>query len=298
MKRRVLGFLLVFVVFLLLQPVHPPGAASGDGKSFLWEARSKTATVYLLGSLHLMRKESYPLPEKIEKAFERSEVLAVEANINDPGRIDVMTLVERVLYPEGEGLENHVSKETYEAVTKEAAALGLPPQLLDRQRPWFIALTLTALKLAVLGFDPSYGTDMHFLTKAQGKKKIVELESVDAQIALLSGFSDSEQELFLIRTLNDLKSIEKDTDALMRAWNSGDMKGIERLVAKDGAEGKKTASLNEKLLYARNREMTTRIENLLRAKETAFVIVGAGHLVGEKGIIALLRQKGYSIEQR
>jgi hypothetical protein len=138
---------------------------------------------------------------------------------------------------------------------------------------------------------------MHFLSKAGGKK-IVELESVDAQIRLLSGFSDSEQELFLIRTLNDLKSVEKDTDALLRAWTSGDMRGIERLLSKDGAEGKKMASLNEKLLYSRNREMASRIENLLRAKETAFVIVGAGHLVGEKGIIALLRQKGYSIEQR
>jgi hypothetical protein len=296
MKRRVVGFLPVFLVLLLL-PSAQAGAISPEGKSFLWEARSKTATVYLLGSLHLMKKESYPLPEKIEKAFERSDVLAVEANINDPGRIDVMTLMERVFYPEAEGLEDHVSKETYEAVTKEAAALGLPPELLDRQRPWFIALTLTALKLAGLGFDPSYGTDMHFLSKAGGKK-IVELESVDAQIRLLSGFSDSEQELFLIRTLNDLKSVEKDTDALLRAWTSGDMRGIERLLSKDGAEGKKMASLNEKLLYSRNREMASRIENLLRAKETAFVIVGAGHLVGEKGIIALLRQKGYSIEQR
>ena len=110
MKRRISGLLPIFLAVLLLPVVRPSYAASRDGKSFLWEARSKTATVYLLGSLHLMKKEVYPLSEKIEKAFDRSEILAVEANINDIGHVNVMTLMEQVFYPAGESLAGHVSR--------------------------------------------------------------------------------------------------------------------------------------------------------------------------------------------
>lgn len=298
MKRSAFGFLsFLFLLPFLGSAAQPQNTTSLETKSFLWKVRSKTATAYVLGSLHMMRRESYPLPEKMEKAFDKSDVLAVEANVNDLGRIDVIQLMERAIYPDDAGLEKHVSKETYEAVRQESEILGLPLKLLDRQKPWVLALTFTALKFARLGFDPSYGVDMHFLSKAGGSKKIVELESLQDQIDLLSGFNDDEQELFLMHTLRNLNNIDKDADALLRAWTSGDAKGIEALLTKTDEDDKKMSAINDKLVYKRNRNMASKIEDLLRTRETTFVVVGAGHLVGEKGIIAVLRQKGYSVEQ-
>jgi len=158
-------------------------------------------------------------------------------------------------------------------------------------------MTLVALESLKLGFDPNYGIDKYFLSKAEGKKKILELESLDYQIDLLSHFSDKEQELFLIYTLKDLNIMEQELDKLTQAWTTGDTKGMESILTRSVSEDKRLSPIFEKLIYERNRKMVSKIEDLLRTKETYFVIVGAGHLVGNRGIIEVLKGKGYFVEQ-
>ncbi len=284
-----------FLLLCMLQSACWSAEAASNQKNFLWKVRSDTTTVYLLGSVHFMKKEIYPLNRKIEEAFEKSDLLTVEANVNDVGKIDVGKLIETAFYTGDDTLEKHVSAETYELVKKEFAASGMLLGLVDKQKPWFLALTLTSLKLVQLGFDPTYGIDMHFLSKAEGKKRIVELESLDYQINLLSGFSDKEQEAFLLYSVKEIETLGQEVNALARAWKSGDTQTIESLLTKTGDKG--MSSLNEKMLYERNRHMASRIEDYLRTKETYFVIVGAGHLVGNKGIIEILKGKGYLVEQ-
>lgn len=293
MKRKVAGILSVFLILILLIS----SSYAQNEKTFLWKVRSETNTVYVLGSIHFMKKEVYPLNKKIEDAFEKSDILAVEANVNDIGQIDIQKLMETAFYANNDTLENHVSRETHELIKKEFEGTGIPLLIVNKQKPWFLALTLESLELSKLGFDPELGIDVYFLSKASGKKKIKELESIDYQINLLSGFSDNEQEVFLLFTLKDLKSLDKDADALIRAWKTGDTKGMKSLITKSAPEDKSTASLYEKLLYERNRNMVSKIEDFLKTKGTHFVIVGAGHLVGDRGIIELLKKKGYSVEQ-
>jgi hypothetical protein len=158
-------------------------------------------------------------------------------------------------------------------------------------------MTLVSLESIKLGLDPNLGIDQYFLSKAEGKKKIVELESMDYQINLLSGFSDKDQELFLIYTLKDLRLMEQEVNQLTQAWISGDTKSVESLLTRSILEDKRLSSIFEKLIFERNRRMVSEIEDFLRTKETYFVIVGAGHLVGDQGVIELLRGKGYVIEQ-
>jgi uncharacterized protein YbaP (TraB family) len=244
-----------------------------------------------------MRKDIYPLNKSIEEAFEKSSVLAVEANVNDITGMDMVKLMEKAFYLNDDTLEKHVSKNTYELIKKEFEGFGIPAWIINKQKPWFLALTLETLELAKLGFDPDYGIDVHFLAEASGKKKIVELESVDYQVNLLSGFNDSEQETFLLYTLKDVKTLDKEVDSLLRTWKNGDTKGMEALITKSASGDSRMASMYEKLLYERNRNMVSKIEDFLMTQETHFVIVGAGHLVGEKGIIELLRKKGYLVEQ-
>jgi|WetSurSiteA1Bulk_404760.scaffolds.fasta_scaffold02896_5 uncharacterized protein len=288
---------IVFVLLFLYTSLFVRNAVAENQKTFLWKVQSKTTTVYILGSIHFMKKEMYPLNKKIEDAFDKSQILAVEANVNDISKIDIQKLLETAFYTGNDTFENHVSKETYELVKTEFEGIGFPILVINKQKPWILALTLTSLELAKSGYDPEYGIDMHFLSEASGRKEIKELESIDYQINLLSGFSDRDQEAFLLYTLKDLNSLDTEVDQLIRTWKTGDAKGMESLLIKSLHEDQKLTSVYEKLLYERNRNMVSKIEGFLNTTGTHFVIVGAGHLVGDKGIIEMLRNKGYLVDQ-
>jgi uncharacterized protein YbaP (TraB family) len=290
---RTLSFLLVFS---LLTVSAAAAQAEGKGNHFLWKVQDGSSTAYLLGSIHVLKKGFYPLSKVIEDAFESSSVLAVEANVDDVSKIDMTNMVGKAMYPAGDSLEKHLSPERYDLVKKELAADGMPPELIEMQRPWFIALTLTSFELMKAGYDPAYGIDQHFISEAEGKKKIVELEGFDYQVNLLSGLSDKEQEAFLLSTIHDLHTLDRDADGLVSAWKAGDTRAMASLVSREGQE-QGMATVYEKILYRRNRNMADKVEDLLRKGQTAFIVVGAGHLVGEKGIIAILRERGYQVNQ-
>jgi uncharacterized protein len=286
-----------FLLALLGSSALPPEILSSSQKSFLWKIQSKTSRVYVLGSLHYSKKEIYPLSEKIEKAFDESDLLVVEADVNDIKKFDIQKFMTRALYAENDTLEKHVSPEVYEQVVKETSGLGIPLELIVKQKPWFLALTLVALESLKLGFDPNLGIDKYFLSKAEGGKKILELESLDYQLDLLSGFSDRDQELLLLYTLADLKILKQELGKLTQAWASGDTKSMESILTRSVSEDKRLSPIFEKIIYERNMKMASKIEDFLRGSGTYFVIVGAGHLVGDRGIIEILKGKGYLIEQ-
>jgi len=286
-----------FILILLGTSVFTQDTLSAPQKSFLWKIQSKTNTVYVLGSLHYSKKEIYPLHEKIEKAFRESKILVVEADVNNIQKMDIEKLMARAFYPENDTLEKHVSPEIYEQVVKETSGLGIPLELLNKQKPWFLAMTIIGLESLKLGFDPNLGIDKYFLSKAEGRKKILELESLDDQFNLLSEFSDKDQELFLLYTLKDLKMMEQELTQLTQAWTSGDTRTMEAILTRGISEDQRLSLIFEKLIYERNRKMASKIEDFLRTGETYFVIVGAGHLVGDRGIIEILKGKTYLVEQ-
>ena len=232
MKTQKRPLWVVLVLFLLGLSADVEKGVSLESKSLLWKIRSKTNTVYLLGSVHLFKKEMYPLNGKIEEAFDRSDLVAVEANLNAPdGKMGLQKLLEKAIYlDEGDSLEKHVSEETYELIRKKTEELGLPLELMSRQKPWFLGLMFSSVGFLRLGFDPHYGIDQYFLTKAAGKKTILELESLDYQMNLLSNFNDRDQELFLLMALRDLDTLGQDVDKFLQAWVSGDAMGLEKMM--------------------------------------------------------------------
>ncbi len=296
-NRKSKGWPVCLILVLLGLDPLPQGTLAAPQKSFLWKIQSKANTVYVLGSLHYSKKEIYPLSEKIENAFSESETLAVEADVNDVKKFDLQKFAERAFYPENDTLQKHVSPEIYERLVKEAGELGIPVELLTKQKPWLLAMTLVALESLKLGFDPNLGIDKYFLSKAAGRKKISELESLDYQIDLLSGLSDTEQELLLLYTFKDLRILEHELEKLTRAWASGDTKTMESILTRSVSEDKRLAPLFEKIIYERNVKIASKIEEALRTGAITFVIVGAGHLVGDRGILEILKGKGYLVEQ-
>lgn len=297
MKKSYRLFPLLFFPVIFFVVIFSTGSFSQPKKNFLWKVQSKTTTVYVLGSVHFLKKEMYPLHERIEQAFDQSDILVVEANIGEAGKADIQKLIKSGFYPENDALEKHLTPETYDRVKKEAARLGVPPELASKQKPWFLALTLATLEILKLGFDPNYGIDKYFLSKATGKKKILELESIDYQIDLFSHLSEKEQELYLLSTLKDLRIAEQELNELIQAWSSGDATSLDAIIMRKVAEDPKLSVIYEKFLFERNKNMSAKVEDYLKTKETHLVIVGAGHLVGSRGMIELLKGKGFLVEQ-
>lgn len=296
MKKRFRSLLSIF--FLLSLMSFPEREAfSEEGKSFLWKVESGASTVYILGSIHFLKKESYPLSQKIESAFEKSDILVVEANVQDQGKMNTQAFMEKALYPPNESIADHLSRESYEFLKGEASKLGLPLEVIDKQRPWFLSIVLDAMELMKLGYDPSYGVDNYFLSKATGRKRILELESLDEQLHLLSNLSEKDQELLLTLSLKDLQNADQEANKLVQAWKTGDTSGMEAVITKSLREDPKLVPIYGKLIYERNRRMVSKIEGYLKGNGTYFVVVGAGHLIGEKGIVETLGKKGFRVEQ-
>ena len=282
------------VVETVVVPSRKP--SGGKGKVFLWEAKSANNTVYILGSIHLAKPSLYPLDKRIEDAFKRSNTLVVEVNIEafDPITLQ-QTFMERGIYSDGTTIKDHLSQKTFKLVSDKLGGSGSLSQM-GIFKPWFLSITLATLELLKLGFDPEYGVDKHFLRKAKGKR-ILELESLEYQLSLFDGFTDKQQDLLLFSTLLDLKIIKKEMGSLIKAWKNGNADKVEEILMRGLDEHPQILPIIEKIFYERNRKMVLKIERYLGTNSTYFVVVGAGHLVGEKGIIQLLKKKGYSLQQ-
>lgn len=284
-------------VLCLASTLFAREGAGPQARSFLWEVRAGGGTVHLLGSIHLLNREMYPLDRKIEEAFARSDVLVVESNVKDrAGEARRERMLEQALYPENDTIENHVSQETLDLLRRRFP--DLPLDRVGRLRPWALAMTLVVLEYGRMGLDYDHGIDVYFLDKAGGTKPVRELESSDFVIGMLNGFSDGYQDLFLRYTLLDLETVGEQTDRIIDAWIRGDTATMEETLMESVREHPELLPVFDALVFRRNEAMASKIGEYLEEGGEFFVVVGAGHLVGKKGIVELLRRKGFSVEQR
>jgi uncharacterized protein YbaP (TraB family) len=287
----------------LLLPLLALSCSDGQAapkRHFLWKVSAESGHDYLLGSIHVAKKELYPLAPEIEKAFEASKILAVEADQAklDPGVLRQM-IAERGLYKEGESLSKALPPDRAKKALELAAKVGLPAERAERMKPWYLALTASMTRVQAAGFDPKLGIDQHFMDKARATgKPILELESPRFQLDLLSGFSDELQALFIESTLEDLDQVEKKMAEIFELWTRGDAAALEKVVLTEGLNKKpEMAPLRYKLFDERNLAMAAKVEGYLKSPDVHFVIMGAGHLLGENGVAEILRRKGYKVEQ-
>lgn len=260
-------------------------AAAGD-KAFLWKLSQGSHVTYVMGSLHVGNAAMYPLAPSVERAFKQAQVLAVEADIgNSQATMTAMTLG---FYGDGDTLANHISPALNARLDKVLVRYGLTSALTANLRPFMVMSTLVMAEAMRLGYDPTLGIDLHFLKRAGERQlPVVELESVAGQMQLLASFSDAEQEALLRQTIDGIEkdTIRTDLATLVAAWQAGDARRLEQAVTMD--------KLNDR----RNRTMASKVRGYLESGKVHFVVVGALHLVGERGIIALLQKQGVRVEQ-
>jgi len=273
--------------------------AQSTNKCFMWKITGKKGrSAYLLGSMHLVTPNVYPLKPEIEQAFKDSSSMVCEANIKamSPQKLGALALAKGV-YLGDDNIEAHISKDTKAALDKFFAGKG-GIEKMQKMRPWLLATLIIVLGVKKLGYDEKLGIDNHFLdASATAGKKIYELEGAEFQLNLISGLSDDLQDKFLMSSLLDIKELESSMTQMSDAWKSGDAGALDELLSKTFTEHPELADVQRLLITDRNIAMTEGIEKLLEEKEHPFVVVGAAHLVGDKGIVALIKKKHYKAVQ-
>ena len=271
-------------------------AAAAQAKSFAWKVTGKSGVVYLVGSVHLLSNDFYPLQPALEAAYKDSDLLVEEvdmAELTDPSA--QLALLGKAMLPSATPLDKVISAETYAMLTKHAESLGLPIEPFKMLKPWMIALTLVQMEWQQAGFDPQLGLDKHFYDQAKADGKATQgLETAEYQISRLDGLPMDQQEKMLSESLKELDDEKANMKKLVDAWRSGDSATVEKIVL---ADRKAEPVLYQRLLVERNRNWMPKIEALFARPKHALVVVGAAHLVGPDGLLAALKAKGYTVEQ-
>lgn len=288
-----------FTAWLLSNaPLYPDGSPGKDGKSFLWKVEGNNSLCYLLGSVHVMKKEAYPLPQALEDAFKQSEKLALEADVSDEKMMEVSVLImQKGMYPAEDSLEKNISPDTLDILKKKLEPLGLGFDFVNRMKPWMAAMTIVSLEMNKAGYDAGLGIDKYFAAKAKGKKEIVELEGFNFQINLFESFSKQENEKFLVYTLKEAENTSRELENIIAYWRSGDTKKMETVIAQNTNGDPGLLEIFRKINDNRNIGMAEKVVGYLASGKKHLVIAGAMHMVGPKGLVRLLQDKGYAVTQ-
>jgi len=271
---------------------------AGDHPLHLWRLTSATATVYLAGSVHILKPSLYPLPDPYELAFAAADHLVVEVDLAalDPAELQQKTMRYASL-PPGETLESVVPEPLLARLTRSLARYGVPLSQVAAFKPAFLMNQLVLLRLTSLGYQGDWGVEQHFLQKV-GDRSLLQLETVDEQLSLLFDQPMALQVQLLRDTLDQEPDIEPLVAGMITAWLAGDDEGFMEMFEAQSGDSELSRRFTEQLLDERNQGMAERIREFVRnGQGTYFVLVGAAHLIGENGIVALLDADGMRPER-
>ena len=270
--------------------------ATADHPLPLWQIDGDSNRVYLLGSVHLLRKQDYPLPSALYAAYDDAEALIMELDMDDLDPVHMQALVTELgSLPPGGSLADDMGQDLYAEAENMAAKINIPLSMLASVEPWLAAITIEQLMLQRIGFNPQFGVEAHMVGKAAAdRKEILGLEELEEQLGLLDGLSLPAQHSLLLQTLNEAGDIEPMMDGLIGAWRNGDTAYLEENMLE---EMQAYPELYSAIVVERNRRWVDDILNRLDDEQDYLIIVGALHLVGEDSVPALLATRGYTARQ-
>jgi uncharacterized protein YbaP (TraB family) len=289
---RAAAALLIFCLACLA-----PWARADEPHHTLWVVKGAHNTIYLLGSVHVLKPGERDLPAEALRAYSKAAALVMEIDLNGLGS-DPSLGIDPTLetLPEGETLAHVLGPSIYQRFTRHVQTLGLTPDVFSSFQPWFAAMAMQQAELAQQGFDAASGVDEQFAERAASDHKpIIALETVEQQLGFFAHLSIDQQRRFLLYMLDDADDTVDSADAVVAAWRSGDVARLERLLRESSEQ---YPELFRMLTTDRNRRWLPTVTGLLAERQDYLVIVGALHLVGQDGLVSLLRQAGYQVDQR
>ena len=292
MTRRLLTLALLLACLAMAQ------ARAANDRGFFWRVSSPTTVVYLLGSIHFADSSFYPLREIVEKNFQQADALVVELDITGIDPQQYSDYIRRHgYYPPGDAIQQHISKQSWQRLQALLQTLNIAPETVTAKKPGLLIMDLTAAMLARLGYQAGEGIDLHFIMQARRQgKPVLGLETLQQQLALLIDMPAAET--LLQASLDEAEQAKTQLQQLEQAWKSGDEQALQQLmITQPEARYKNYRQINDALLYRRNDAMAANIRAMLAGDKRHFVVVGAGHLIGKRGIVRQLKQAGYTVER-
>lgn len=283
------NLLLLFVVLFF--------TASPLKAELFWTYEKDGQQGYLLGSVHFANESFYPLDTKVLEAYERSSVLVVEVDEQTVSEDERHRLIAtHGFYPNNKTLRDHLSPQTLSIIESLLKDFGMPLETVKNYQPGLLAITITALQAEKLGYHADQGIDQYFMQKARYKKQIRQIEDFAFQMALLTNLPADDR--ILHDSFKDMQDYKATWAAMMTAWKRGD--GEELYKQAIGDPLKDYPQLEEFfniLFFDRHPRMVKSANQCVKNKETCFIVVGAGHMLGRKGIVAELLRQGYRVSQ-
>jgi len=262
----------------------------------MWQVSGKQNTVYLLGSIHLLREQDHPIPSAIYDAYNDADTLIMELDMDDMDPVEGQVLTNELgLIKDGRTLSDLMGASKYAEAQSLARAVQIPLALLEKSEPWYAAMNVEIMLLMRIGFNPAYGIETHLMEMAKGdRKEILGFETMRQQLEFLDGLSADAQQEMLMQVLAEGTAMSEMMDSLIEAWRRGDIDFMEENLLSDMQE---YPELNRVIVDNRNLDWTGQIEELLDDREDYLVVVGALHLIGERGVPDLLSARGHQVIQ-
>lgn len=301
---RRLGWLAGLVAWGLLACAHAgPGASPtgrhGEPGPLLWlaEAPRGDGAFFLLGSVHLGDPRMLDLGETVRAAYDASDELVVEVDLSQVEPTEMAELVVRYarLTPPAT-VQDVLSEETWLALARYLDSRGLAREAFLPLEPWFVSVSIVQLELGRAGYQPELGVDHLFIDASLDRKPIVALETAASQLQVLDSLSPQVQDLMLNDTLSRVDELAGETEQMIQAWQEGDEQALHELVFGAVEELPELDAFYERVYFERNRTMVAQLAELAQDGRTRFVVLGAGHMLGEEGIPALLGRRGYRVQ--
>lgn len=282
------------------QQTSPAPAPVRQGS--VWKVSDSDSTVYLAGSVHLLREEDHPISPVYDQAYADSAEVVFEVDMTEMMSPDGMAKMQSLgTYPPDDSLDRHLKPETIEQIrqylaTHPTGAAYLPG--LSRLRPGMLFLSISSLEAMRLKARPDLGLEIIYHQRATADGKPTRgLETIEYQMGLFNSIPDAEIDALLTKTLADAASMPEVLEKLIAHWHAGDAEALDQLLNEEMDAADDDGRFKELLLTGRNRAWMPEIEKALAGSRNVFFLVGAGHLVGEDGVVALLRKKGYTVEK-
>lgn len=271
-------------------------ASSLCGQSSVWKVTRGGNTVYLGGTIHILRATDFPLPAEFDVAFAASQKLYFETDIGGMKSAEVMAkIAAEGMYTDGTTLDQALTPAAWKAAQEYCARAGIPLQQLKGMKPWLFTVTLALVELQKLGISLE-GVDHHFYKLAGERGKATgELETVENHLKHIFTLGRGHESEMIAKSIDDLSDLPRVLEQTIGAWRAGNMAQLDKLMLRDIRE--KYPTIFKDLIADRNAHWIPKIEEMLKSQETEFVLAGVGHMPGAEGLLALLKARGCTVEQ-
>lgn len=271
-------------------------ASRGAGQPAMWTLKDEDTTLYILGTVHLLRPDLDWRTPEIDAAIASADTVVFEADTTSPeaARELMSFFSSQGLFTDGTQLNSLLSEAEVAQLTAALEEVGLPIEAVQPMRPWYAALNLSVMQMTQEGFDPTAGVEMTIEeeTKARGASFDF-LETVDQQLGEFARLDNCAQIDFLMQTAESTKQGTELLDLMVAEWADGDTVGLGALMSSPDSFGSEEAYAA--LLTNRNARWEPMIAAMLDEPGTRLIAVGAGHLVGPESVISQLRADGYEV---